>query len=143
MQQVNKQLSRLADLLESRINLLVVDDYPVMRNAIVDLFSSPLFNISTASSAEEARETIARKKEWHSWVLDISLEEQYSGIELLAEYPNYPFTVVLSGLRSMSVASRAMELGAYKVYDKDPKRLPELHGDLCKLAAISISRSKR
>ncbi|MBN1757669.1 MAG: response regulator [Chitinispirillaceae bacterium] len=138
MHQLKKQISSLADVLKSSINLLVVDDYPSMRSAIVELFSSPLFNICTASSAEEARICIAQKKIWHSWVLDISLEEKYSGINLLAEYPQYPFAVILSGLRSMRVASRAMELGAFKVYDKDPQLLPVLHSDVCKLAALSF-----
>ena len=138
MQQVIKQFSRLADVLKSSINLLIVDDYPEMRKAIVELFPSPLFTIHTASTAEEARDVIARTSIWHSWVLDISLEEKFSGIDLLAEYPHYPFAVVLSGLRSMSVASRAKELGAYKVYDKEPSLLPELHDDLCKLAALSF-----
>ena len=137
MQQVLKRFSRLADVLKNSINLLIVDDFPQMRNAIVELFPSPLFTIHTASSAEEAREVIAGTETWHSWVLDISLEEKYSGIDLLAENPHYPFVVILSGLRSMSVASRAKELGAYKVYDKEPSLLPELHKDLCKLAALS------
>lgn len=138
MQQVIKRFARLADVLKNNINILIVDDYPEMRTAIVELFPSPLFTIHTASSAEEARDVIARTPIWHSWVLDISLEEKFSGIDLLAEYPHYPFAVVLSGLRSMSVASRAKELGAYKVYDKEPSLLPELHGDLCKLAALSF-----
>lgn len=137
MQQPKSQVDCLADVLKQSINLLVVDDYPVICNAIVDLFSSPLFNTSTAASAREARALIAQKKTWHCWVLDISLEEEYSGINLLADYPQYPFVIMLSGMRSMSIASRAMQLGAYKVFDKDPQFLPVLHADVCRLAALS------
>ncbi len=137
MQQLSEQLGTLSDYLEGSINLLIVDDFPIMQKSIVDLFSSPLFNINTAASACEARTSINSKKLWHCWILDISMEEKYSGINLLSEYPHYPFAIILSGLRSMSVASRAMELGAYKVFDKDPQLLPVLHQEVCKLSAIS------
>ena len=137
MESLFEQLGALADYLTGSINLLIVDDFPVMQKSIVDLFASPLFNITTAASACEARTSINGKKVWHCWVLDISMEEKYSGIDLLAEYRQYPFAVILSGLRSMSAASRAMELGAYKVFDKDPQLLPVLHKEVCKLSAIS------
>ena len=138
MQRLSEQLATLSGHLKSSINLLIVDDFPVMQKSIVELFSSPLFNISTAASACEARTSINSNKLWHCWVLDISMEEKYSGINLLSEYQHYPFAVILSGLRSMSVASRAMELGAYKVFDKDPQLLPVLHKEVCKLSAISF-----
>jgi CheY-like chemotaxis protein len=137
MQRLSEQLATLSGYLKGSINLLIVDDFPVMQKSIVDLFSSPLFKISTAASACEARTSINSNKLWHCWVLDISMEEKYSGINLLSEYQQYPFAVILSGLRSMSVASRAMELGAYKVFDKDPQLLPVLHKEVCKLSAIS------
>ena len=137
MEQLKEQVGHLSEVFQKSVNLLIVDDYPIMCNAIVDLFSSPLFNIDTAASAREARTVIARKKTWHCWILDISLEEEHSGIDLLSENPQYPFAIMLSGMRSMSIASKAMQVGAYKVFDKDPQLLPVLHSDVCNLAAMS------
>jgi hypothetical protein len=64
------------------------------------------------------------------------MEEEDSGLQLLSDY-NFPFVIMLSGMRSMNIASRAMQLGAYRVFDKDPNLLPSLHVDACSLAALA------
>jgi CheY-like chemotaxis protein len=137
MPQPSEHVPLLQDRFKGCINLLVVDDYPEMGKVIVDLFSSPLFKPVLAPSAAKAKEMIAKTDPWHCWILDIALEEEDSGLQLLAEYSYFPFVVMLSGIRSMNVASRAMQLGAFKVYDKDPDLFANLHEDVCALAALS------
>jgi CheY-like chemotaxis protein len=137
VQQIRDHVRILTDIFARSINLLVVEDYAEMGNLIVELFSSPLFNFTLASSAGEARLVIPKTDTWHCWVLDIALEEEESGLQLLAEHPQFPFVVMLSGIRSMNIASRAMQLGAFKVFDKDPQLFPALHEDVCSLAALS------
>ncbi|MBN1576035.1 MAG: response regulator [Chitinispirillaceae bacterium] len=137
MTKIREQAHFLTDIFKKSINLLVVEDYAVMGNVIVELFSSPLFKSTLASSAEQAREIIAKTTRWHCWVLDIAMEEEESGLKLLSEHPQFPFVVMLSGIRSMNIASRAMQLGAFKVFDKDPHLLPALRKEVCTLAALA------
>ena len=137
MQQIQDHVRILTDIFAKSINLLVVDDYAEMGNVIVELFSSPLFNSTLAFSAGEARGIIPKTDRWHCWVLDIAMEEEESGLQLLNENHHFPFVVILSGIRSMNIASRAMQLGAFKVFDKDPQLFPTLHEDVCSLAALA------
>lgn len=132
-----EHLSFISLKLHKKINILIVDDYPLIRNALTEMFSSSLFNVCIASSAKEARTTIPSLPVWHGWILDIAMEESESGLSLLAEYADYPFCIMLSGIRSMLTASRAMELGAYKVYDKDPSILPQMQKETCGMAALA------
>lgn len=137
MQPNPEQLSVFTEKLCKKINILIVDDYPLIRNALTEMFSSSLFNVFIASSAKEARTIIPTLPVWHGWILDIAMEEEESGLSLLADHPHFPFAIMLSGIRSMHTASRAMELGAYKVYDKDPSILPQMHKDACTMAALA------
>lgn len=135
--QLSDVLQQLLTSFQSKFNLLVVDDYPAMGNAIVDLCGSSLYLKTLAASAAEARGRIAEKSRWHCWVLDIAMEKKESGLELLSSYSNFPFIIMLSGMRSMHMASRAMQLGAYKVYDKNPQHFLDLHKDINTLSALS------
>lgn len=135
--QIKEIIKVLVDCFQKKFNLLIADDYPVMGNAIVDLFSSPLYSKTLASSAAEARHKMSQVNRWHSWILDIAMEEEESGLKLLSEYNNFPYIIMLSGMRSMHTASRAMQLGAYKVYDKNPEHLSKLHKDVNALSALS------
>jgi ActR/RegA family two-component response regulator len=127
----------IARKLEKRINLLIVDDFPLFRNALVELFSSPLFNTVLASSEREARRIIPGIPAWHAWLFDIAMENDESGLKLLADHQHFPYTIMLSGIRSMNVSSKAMQLGAYKVFDKEPALLSEMHAEVCALAALA------
>lgn len=136
-------IKKLNGSFSKRFNLLVVDDYPEMGTTIVNMFSSPLFRITYAASAQEAHRQIAAGSIWHCWILDIAMEEEDSGLKLLSHY-NFPFVIMLSGMRSMNIASKAMQLGAFRVFDKDPNLLPSLHMDVCSLAALAwILRGSR
>lgn len=135
--QLKEIITVLLDSFKEKFNLLIVDDYPVMGNTVFDLFGSPLYSKTLASSAAEARQRITQNNLWHAWVLDIAMEEEDSGLRLLSDYSNFPYIIMLSGMRSMHMASRAMQLGAHKVYDKNPQHLASLHKDVNTLAALS------
>jgi CheY-like chemotaxis protein len=137
MRKIHEHVPVLTHHFNGCINLLVVDDYPEMGQVLVDIFSSPLFKPTLVASANRAREVITKTDPWHCWILDIALEEEDSGLQLLAENPNFPYIIMLSGIRSMNIASRAMQLGAFKVFDKEPDLFPKLHHDVCGLAALS------
>jgi len=76
---------------------------------------------------------------WHCWVLDIAIEDEDSGLQLLSETNlRYPFVIVLSGMRSMATAAKATRLGAIQVFDKDPTALDAIHDYICKTAALGF-----
>lgn len=128
----------ISERLQKSINLLIVDDYPVIKDAMSDLFNSPIFNIICAASERQAREIIPTIPTWHGWLLDIAMEHEDSGLRLLNDNSDFPYTIMLSGIRSMHVASKAMELGAYKVFDKNPECLTLLHHEVCTMAALAF-----
>lgn len=124
-------------LFPEKVNLLIVDDDPVVLDAVTALFSSPLFNITTASTLKHAFSIInSSQKPWHCWILDIALEEETDGFKILETYQQFPFTVMLSGLRSMTTASLALQHGAMKVFDKNPASLDLLFDEVCKASAL-------
>lgn len=134
--QMQTKIKTIANAFHQKINLLIVDDYTIMLSAIIDLLASPIFNKTPATSAAQARDLITGAEQWHCWIFDIALEEEQSGLHLLEEHSHFPFTIMLSGMRSMSIASRAMQIGAYRVFDKNPDLLPALHAEVCTLAAL-------
>lgn len=126
-------------LLENKVNLLVIDDDSSIRDAFSDLFSSPLFNITTTESLESAYAIIGNAPhKWHCWSIDLDLGKGQSGLRILQKYPQFSFAVVLSGLRSMSMASDAMKYGARSVVDKDPAHFDRLYEEICKTAALGF-----
>lgn len=126
-------------LLEKKVNLLVIDDDSAIRNAFPDLFASPLFNITTTESLEGAYRHIGNAPhKWHCWCVDIDLGKGQTGLRVLQKYPQFNFAVVLSGLRSMGLASDAMKSGARSVVDKDPAHFDRLYDEICKTAALGF-----
>ncbi len=129
----------ILSLFPEKVNLLIVDDDPVVLDAVTALFSSPLFNITTASTLKDAFSIInSSQKPWHCWILDIALEEETDGFKILEKYQDFPFTVMLSGLRSMTTASLALQHGAMKVFDKNPASLDLLFDEVCRAAALGF-----
>ncbi|MCX7725700.1 MAG: hypothetical protein N2053_02495 [Chitinispirillaceae bacterium] len=137
MKEFIQNISYLQELLREKINLLIVEDNEMMGKSLLNLFSSPLFKPVIATSICEAKGLLPQKN-WHSWILDVALEEKESGLKLISENPNYPYIVVLSGIKSMSIASKAMRLGAFKVYDKKPSMLKDLYEDVCTLSTLAF-----
>lgn len=129
----------ILEFFQNKINLLIVDDDLVVLDSIKFLFSSPLFNIMTGSDLKQAFEVINTAQDtWHCWILDIALDEEDDGFKILRQYPQFPFSVMLSGLRSMTTATQALQNGAMKVFDKDPQSITLLHDEVCKIAALGF-----
>jgi ActR/RegA family two-component response regulator len=124
-------------LFKKKINLLIVDDDRHVIDSLADVFTSPLFTIKTVASLDEAYGAIgALPHLWHCWIVDIDLGQGASGLELLKRYPQFPFSVMLSGLRSMALAADAIKLGARGVMDKDPSQIDRFYDEVCKTAAL-------
>ena len=129
----------ILDFFNKKINILAIDDERVILDAVTGIFSSPLFNIITGSTVKQAFKIINETKEpWHCWILDINIGREGDGFDILKKYPNFPFAVMLSGLRSMTIASDAMKYGAIGVFDKDPESLDLLFDGICKVASLGF-----
>ena len=132
-------VDNILECFNKKINLLIVDDEPIVLDVVKSVLSSPLFNIHSAFSLSQAFKVIDEAKEpWHSWVLDINIGDRDDGIDIIKRYPKYPFAVMLSGLRSMTKASQALQSGAMKVFDKTPESLELMHDEVCKIAALGF-----
>ncbi len=129
----------IIDSFNKKINLLIIDDESIVLDVITSIFSSPLFNIYTGSTVAQAFKQIdSAEKPWHCWILDINIGEREDGVDIVRRYPEYPFALMLSGLRSMTKASQALQSGAMKVFDKTPESLDLLHDEVCKTAALGF-----
>lgn len=127
------------DIFKNKVNLLVIDDEPLILDAVIGIFSSPLFNITTGSTLQEAYKIINKTEvPWHCWILDINIEREEDGFEILKKYPKFPFAIMLSGLRSMTIASKAMQCGAIGVFDKEPASLDLLYDGVRKIASLGF-----
>ncbi|NLG17308.1 MAG: response regulator [Fibrobacter sp.] len=114
-------------LFNKKINLLIVDDDEIIRESLAVKISSSLFNTVCAGSLEEAFGAIGETiTGWHCSIVDLDLGNGASGLDLFRRFPGYPFTIILSGLRSMTLASEAMHLGTFSVIDKDPSEVDRL-----------------
>jgi ActR/RegA family two-component response regulator len=136
---MQKLISEAEALFCNKIKLLVVEDDEFMCKSLRDIFLSPLFYVSTASSFEEASDVIGNSPDqWHCWIVDINLGKRKTGIDLLKVYPNFQFSIFLSALHSMTKASEAMHQGARTVLDKIPNDFSILFNEVNKLAAIGF-----
>ncbi|HEX3020257.1 MAG TPA: response regulator [Chitinispirillaceae bacterium] len=138
-EKISQSLAAILSRLNKKINLLMVDDEAGIAASLCELFDSPLFNIFTAHSYEQAVKTIdSHNGNWHAWILDIDLGDEKSGLDLIRAYRNFPYKIVLSGLGSMGVATRALELGAKMAIDKNPGSLSALFDETCKLSTLGF-----
>ncbi len=129
----------LVDLFRKKINLLILDDDEIIRESVVQMFSSPLFNTVSAGSLDLALNAIGSTLSgWHCLVVDLDLGEMSSGLTIFRKFSGYPFAIVLSGLRSMTIATEAMHLGACAIVDKDPSVLEQLYSKVLKTTALGF-----
>ncbi len=130
--------SELTQALAKKVNLFILDDDRAVLAAVSGMFESPLISLVTASTMADAYSCIQKVPTagWHVWILDIAVDEEYSGLELLKKFTHFPYIIMLSGLSSMTIASQALKLGAMAVFDKDPKSLDQLFEEVCKMAAL-------
>jgi ActR/RegA family two-component response regulator len=120
-----------------KVNLLIVDDDQLILKALTARFDSPLFQITTAENYNDACLKIAQPgTHWHCWILDIDLGDEHNGFDIVKLFPDFHFVIVLSGLRSMHLASEAIARGAMYVFDKNPDLFERLHDAVCKVAAL-------
>jgi CheY-like chemotaxis protein len=136
---MNPSIPALIELFRKKINFLVLDDDEIIRESVVRMFSSPLFNTVSAGSLDQALTIIGSTLTgWHCLIVDLDLGDVASGLTLFRKFPGYPFSIVLSGLRSMTLATEAMHLGACAIVDKDPSVLEQLYSQVLKTAALGF-----
>ena len=101
-------------------HILIVDDEPEIRKIIQEILIDEGYSTSTASSAEEARNTANNKKP-DLVFLDIWMPEE-DGISLLKDWTNQPendFPVIMiSGHATIETAIEATKLGAEDFIEK-------------------------
>ncbi len=124
-------------LFRGKVKLLILDDNASLCKSLRAIFASPLFNISTATSLDQANWIIGKpNNQWHCWIVDVDLGGGQNGLDIFKQRPKFPFAIVLSGLRSMGISSDAMKLGARIVLDKTPDSFDKLYDEVCKNAAL-------
>ena len=134
---MTKAYDKIIKAFEGQINLLLVDSDKKYLEFLESTFTSPLFNIKKVSSLQPALAAIRKSNDfWHCWVVDVALGEHNEGLTLLKKYRGFPFTIVWSGLGSMTIASEAIHLGAMNVFDKSRKYIDLFSKEVCKVAAL-------
>ncbi|MBD3321220.1 MAG: response regulator [Chitinivibrionales bacterium] len=128
---------KLCEYFYKKINILLVDDMPMVIDFYSSAFKSPLINLHTASSFDQANAIIHSATEpWHCWLLDVDLGNGQNSLDIIKANPDFPFILVLSGLQLMNTASEAMKCGALNVFDKSPEIAPGLINEVCGIAAL-------
>jgi hypothetical protein len=132
-------LSEAHDRFRHKVKLLIIDDDASICTMLGEIFVSPLFCISSVTSLEEAYRIIGNSPDqWHCWIVDVDLGCNRTGLDLLRRYPQFSFSVILSGLHSMTTAAEAMGLGARTVVDKSHEYIDKLYDEVCKTAALGF-----
>lgn len=136
---MNPLLKEAYTFFQKMVNVLIVDNDEQILELLKAMFASPVFNFVSSSSLSSAMEFIEKSQiRWHCWILDIDLASEDNGLSILSKNSGFPFSIILSGLRSMSIATDAMKLGARAVVDKDPLGLRRLYTEVCQTAALAF-----
>jgi DNA-binding NtrC family response regulator len=109
-----------------KIRVMVVDDDAVLRRLVSEQIARVGFDSSTASSGEEALETLA-KSDFDVMLLDIRMPG-LSGLDTLREVrklEDAPEVIMLTADTSLGTGIEAMRLGAYDYLTK-PSTLDEI-----------------
>jgi DNA-binding NtrC family response regulator len=105
--------------LNSKYNILIVDDEPLIRKSLFEILKMQGFRCQMAASAKEAIETIAKQK-FNIVITDMKLPEM-SGIALLKkikqDHPDIE-VIVITGYGSIETAVEAMKLKAFDYITK-------------------------
>ncbi len=116
-----------------KYRMLVVDDKASIRAMLEEVFLAQDFDVSTASSGEDAIEKIAQKR-FHVVLTDLSMPNK-GGIDVLrAAKSQHPETevVVITGYGTIETAVEAIRLGAYDFLCK-PLNITELERKVAKI----------
>jgi two-component system response regulator AtoC len=109
--------------------ILIVDDEPIVREAIRDWLAEAGYDVTTAETGEEALK-IVEKREFPLVILDVRLPGK-TGIRVLQEMkeskPNIK-AIIITAYASPELRSEAMKLGARHYLSKPiaPDRLEKL-----------------
>lgn len=133
-------LSKLRQIFSRRINVLCIED----QEYICDLFSasifpSPLLYLRPVHTLEMAKTALAGKMTFHSWILDLTLQNHNDGMEILKIKPNFPFCIVVSGAQSMDDATAAIKAGVYSAHDKKNIFTKNPHPFIAEVCALSAA----
>jgi hypothetical protein len=113
-------LNKIRQIWSGRINLLCIEDkIEICQLFCEEFFRSPVFSVKSVQNIEGAKQAIFSKTLYHCWILDLTLDRNNDGLELLKLKPNFPFCIVVSGAQSMDDANAAKDAGAYSVHDKN------------------------
>lgn len=99
------------------MKILVVDDHPLIREGLVNVLRELDNDLSVieAESAADALVALERERDISLVLLDLQLEEQLAGMDLLmqarATWPEVPI-VVLSGVDTPIIVRQAIDMGA-------------------------------
>ncbi len=100
----------------NQINILIVDDHPIVREGLKQLISNEK-DIIVSGSVEDANKALEeiKNKSYDLLIIDISLKGSISGLELTKtinnSYPNLPI-LILSMYDESIYAERAIRAGA-------------------------------
>lgn len=100
-------------------SMLIVDDEPLIRESLFEIFKIEGFRVQMASTAEEAM-VLMQKNPVHIVITDLKLPNM-SGLELLQEIKrDYPRSevIVITGYGSIETAVEAMKIGAFEYITK-------------------------
>jgi DNA-binding NtrC family response regulator len=115
--------------MKKKIQVLVVDDEPIVRESIRDWLKDAGYQVATAETGEEALE-IVEKQDFSVMVLDLRLPGK-SGITVLKEVkaakPQIK-SIIITAYPSVETATEAMKLGAvdYLIKPIAPDNLEKL-----------------
>ena len=131
--------TNIINTLKRKINILIIDDDMLYLNTMETMFSSPLFNVTKVLNQKHAnQETSKANRCWHCWILEVAIGKNQGGLNILKSNRHFPFKIVFSGLKSMTIASMAMQTGAINVFDKGPGCKQLFYEEVCKTAALGF-----
>ena len=104
--------------------ILVVDDEPMIRKSFEELLRPKRYGIATVGTLQEA-EKLLKRDTFDLLFLDVRLPdgEGTDLLERLANSPNQPLTVVMSGFGTIETAVTCMKGGAFDYLAK-PAEFP-------------------
>ena len=103
----------------TKASILIVDDEPIVREALRDWLVDAGYGVTTASTGEEALEITARQ-DFDLLILDVRLPGK-TGIRVLqeiAEVKPQTKTIIITAYASPELRTEAMELGAINYLSK-------------------------
>jgi CheY-like chemotaxis protein len=129
------EYEELLKLFSNRLNVLCLDDMREHLQLGKSMFDAAPYSVTAVTGIDDALR-LSRDQRWHCWILDYDVSMGRTGIELLERTPDFPFTIILSGIGQMECASRAMHLGARAVFDKSPDSMERMYGTVCQTAVL-------